>query len=348
MNRKALYPTKVAAGSAVELMTDFCLNGGHGGTYCDLELSEAVDALYAAGYGSNADYIPHMTDAQFFEGVTAIDPHNFPTLAAEGIIHPDDVSGFLFDSGIGNLVRNNRKTTEVAQHLNLTPAEYTDLYSTYNTSFASDEKFIQALELQARVRTSRAEVPAIVHEILRGNVKYEDAESIGFNRCAARGPAPYALSMALVEIRRRKASFTLEHIRSAYEEASVDAQPHTEEDASWESRSIAARLDIMMETDGATALKVKYPIFVNKALGTNHEIYAKGDNLKNVLIYVDQLFAATNCTKELMPKLRDIAVFQEFNVDPVMVIREYTKRADVPHIMAIHEGAAPALTDGWL
>lgn len=339
--------TKVA-GSAAELMADFCSHGGRGGTYCDLELSEAVDALYAAGYGANADYVPLISDRQFFEGVTVIDPHNFPTLAAEGIIHPHDVSNFLFDSELGNLYRNNRKTVEAALHLNLTPFEYTELYATYHTSLSTNEKFIQAMELQAKVRTPRAEVPMIVHEILRGSVNYADAESIGFSRCTARGTASYTLSNALVEVRRRKTNFTLENIRAAYEKAPVDKQAHTEDDTLWASRSISSRLNIMMATDGATGLKVKYPIFVDNVMGTNHEIYTKGDNLKNVLVYIDKLFAATNGTKKLMPKLNDIAIFQEFNVDPVMVIREYTKGSDVPRIMAIHEGAAPALTDGWL
>lgn len=335
--------------SAAALIDDFRHHGGAGGTYCDYELNEAIDKLYAAGYGANADYLPYVSDYDFFNAVTCIDPHNFPTLAVEDFITPEEITSFLFDNGLGDLYRNNRTLVEAARQLKISPVEFTDIYHTFRENLATEREFIRAMELQVHLRKESGLVQGIVHETLHGSIRYEDAEFIGFERFTERGRSAASLRTAMIQLHGTgKDIYTLADILAVYEGSTVDAETQRQSDLEWNASSRAARLDLMVTFGGKEALSFKHPIFVDNLIERQRELRKNDEHTKSLLHYMESLYSATNCTKKLMPPKDDVPTLHKLGVDPEMAVKEYTNGADLWRVTSIHEGSAPALVDGWL
>jgi hypothetical protein len=335
--------------SAAAIIDDFRHHGGMGGTYCDYELNEAIDRLYAAGYGADADYVPYVSDHDFFHAVSCIDPNNFPTLAVENFITREEITGFLFDNEIGDLYRNNRNLVEAAQNLKISPVEFTDLYHTFRENRASEDEFIRAMELQVALRKPSKQVQSIVHETMNGSIRYEDAEFIGFDRLTERGRSAASLKTAMIQLHGTgRDIYTLADILAVYEGSSADEEAQRQNDLEWSASSRAARLDLMVKFGGKEALGFKHPIFIDNLIERQPELGRNNEKTKSLLHYMEALYSATNCTKKLLPPKADIPTLHELGVDPEMAVKEYTNGADLWRVTSIHEGSAPALVDGWL
>lgn len=335
--------------SAAALIDDFRSHGGSGATYCDYELNEVIDRLYADGYGANADYVPYVSNYDFYRAVACIAPNNFPTLAVENYITPEEITSFLFDNELGDLYRNNRNLVEAAQVYKISPVEFTDLYNTFHENNATEAEFIRAMELQVSLRKANRQIPSIVHETLHGNIRYEDAEAVGFKRLAERGRSAAALRTAMIQLHSTgRDIYTLADIIKVCDESVVDEEAQLQNDLEWAASSKAARLDLMVTFGGKEALSFKYPIFIDNLIERQQDLQKNDKKTTSLLHYMEELYSATNCTKKLMPPKADIPKLHELGVDPEMAVREYTNGSDLWRVTSIHEGSAPALVDGWL
>lgn len=344
--------------SATELLHEF---HRYGTPYCDLELNDALDEYYASSFQGfpDADYVPRISDYDFFNMVSVVRPHNFPAIAALGLRTGRDAMGLLYDFGLSSLIYQDAALVEAAKAVGLTPGEYTDIMNA--AAYADNDKIIRAFHLHVKLRTGNGRVPGIVLDTLGGHIRYADAEAIGFekfiNRSGGSNDALNTVARAL-KWRLSKNAFTVDDIKAVYS-SKPDATKAVRYNkmASGEIEAVpfekvvgvsrTARLNIMGLTSSAkAALQVRHPVLLEKMI--EGKKYKEILNNDDTIIYMDQLVAAAGDKLSLLPHANEVQSYVEQGVDPDMVIRECALGSTPQRIMALHHGAHSAVTDGWL
>jgi hypothetical protein len=329
--------------SATHLLLEFA---NYGTPYCDRELNEAIDDLYGHGFGTYPSMPQRVSDHDFYDMVRVIQPYNFPVLAMEGLRTGHQVLNLLYDLGLHSLIYRSDKKVEVAQELGISPIDYTEICSAAHPH-TSDEEVIRALRLYATLGTDRNDrgVPEIIFKILQGNIRYADAEHIGFSRFMIYNDYRTPLFEALHKM-RYAGTYTRDDVMSVFS-ARPDATARDmvkEQLATKINKSRGARLELLPIAGGAAALTVRYPVVIrdlNRDLG--HKIAGA-----ETVTYIDSLLAVLDGERSKLPPLKDINLYREHGVDPELVVREREAGSDSTRIMALHEGTHSAMTGGWL
>lgn len=332
--------------SATALLHEFA---SYGTPYCDPELNDALDDLYAHGFGNHPVSPPRVSDYDFYNMVRVIQPFNFPALAMEGLRTGHDTMNFLFDMGLHSLIYRNDKQVEAAKELDISPADYTDICSVAHSAHATEDEIIRALRLHAKLGTAGHGVPEVIYKILLGHIRYEDAEHIGFDRLVRHTPYRQPLFEALVSHKwRHNTTYDRNDIVAVFSaRPDATARNLTKEPLAEKiNKSRAARLELLPIAGADAALSVRYPLVIMEMIRRKEDTAHFKE--AGTVAYIDSLLAAVNGERGKLPPMKDIKLFAEHGVEPELVVRERETGSDTLRIMALHEGAHSAMTGGWL
>jgi hypothetical protein len=300
------------------------------------ELLEAIEDRFEYTIGPGYLFEFNIHTEEFYDILSVVDAYNAPILAQLGFRNSEEVIKFLRRYNLSYLIINNAEKTATAQRLKVPAGVYIDYYMAAFRKRDSNAEITKGLETYSQLDKKPYCRKIILPLIVSGALRYSDAEAIGYGMLEDnREVHSLASALSLLPLKGGDGrDYTAEDIKRVLS-GKVDQLKE-------------ARLRLLMAFGADTAFRVENPQYVSSTI-INEEKYHGRRVSPKLALYMDTLHAAMGSPS---------------TPAPIMMIRElYAAKVDaefagtcmkendgvkVTRIIALHEGAASALTEGWL
>lgn len=322
----------------------------------DDDLSRMDDEIVAAlkeefEYTLGKDFLFefYMHEDEFYDVLSIIDAHNAPALIQVGLRDKSAVRDFLLRHDLHHLIHNNAEAVETAQRSNVTIEDYMELYSAARWSHRhAYDDLIRGLETYKELVDYRFCRKTLLPLIVRGLLTYEDVEKIGY-RTLERSSNRTMIVSALMALRdkERVVEVTAEHIKRALEDGLV-TEAEGLDDLQRLTAKVDGRLHLLVTFGGEASLKFQCPAAVYHTIQQQWRAYHKRIEL-DFAMFIDEM-SAMMVTSSAMPAVAEMELLFEAGVESAFAAEKIKNDPDwtVNRIIALHAGAASALTGGWL
>lgn len=300
------------------------------------ELLEAIDDYFEYTIGPGYVFEFSITEEEFYDILSVVDAYNAPILAQLGFRASREVVEFLRRHNLQYLIINNADKTATALRLGVPAGMYMDCYMAAFRKRDANREIIKGLETYAMLDKKPYCRRILLPLMVSGTVRYSDAEAVGYD-FLERNREVTGLSSALSLLPLKDGAgreYTAADIRRALGEKTTKLKE--------------SRLRLLMQFGADTAFKVKHVLYASSLFGRAYE--AAGLRISpKLMLYVDTVYSVMGCPANPSPvlMLRDLYAA---GVDAEFAGQQLKENPDVSltRIIALYEGSAHALTDGWL
>lgn len=290
----------------------------------------------------------NVSDHDFYSVFKVVDAQNAPLLIESGLPDGNAVVEFLHRYHLTHLIRDNRRLVAKAKRRRLSPGVFYDIYTTANRNRCSTDEALSAIDLYAECRSLPFVRRHLVPLIIEKSVQYGDAKTVGFK--TVESSPNQSLLVAALKAVKTDPDTSVEHIRTilmTWDSSELDHRsdryaPHSESRNMTESD----RFRLLKKVGGEVASGLLNPVYLTRFIEAGMTKDLGRDELIRLYIYVDRVRSGTG-RKDEIPMER-ITAMMRAGV-PAESLGEGIKEGwSDERIMALNEGIAPPLTDGWL
>lgn len=294
-------------------------------------------------------YEVNISYKNFYSVLKSVDAHNAPILMDHGYTDSESVVGFLLRHNLSHLIRKNARLVAHAKKLRILPGSFVDIYMDSYRARSTNDEIMRALEIYAEVRKMPYVRETIVPMIINKKVSYDDAKTIGFGTIE-HSPNKKQIVDAL-DATRRDPNVTLNHIKSVL---AARYNPELDHREGNDGTSLTALLDttekdmfsLMKLLGGDIVVGFKNPVYLSRSIHRfRYENYSR-EELIRLYQYADEIRTLTDRMSDPSPQTLDRMMAA--GVRASLVAEGFTKCWSNDRIIALHEGVAAPLTDGWV
>lgn len=305
-------------------------------TRMDPELMSALEEVFEYTVGPGYSFEFHISNEEFYDVLSVVDAHNAPVLAQLNFRSAKDVVRFLRRNDLGYLVRNNAEKVETALRLDVPVGSYILIYSAAYGKNQSNAAIIKGLETYAKLDKKPFCRSQILPLLASGHLRYEDVEFIGYDLLEQNREFHEVVSLLGI-LKSREGmgrSFTREDIKKVLEEGTDTFKK--------------ARLSLIMNYGGTDALKIRAAHRISGIVNSEQKYNHRTIGIRFAM-FLDDVITGTGDEKGI--GIDDLRTLYRAGVEASSVVQQFldeNEEWNVNRIIALHEGAANALTDGWL
>lgn len=297
------------------------------------ELTEAIAEYFEYTIGPGYVFEFAIAEDNFYDILSVVDAYNAPILAQLDFRSSSEVTSFLRRQGLSYLIVNNSEKTATAQRLKVPAGVYMDFYMAAHRKRNSHAEITKGLETYAQLDGKPYCRRILLPLMVAGNVRYEDVEVIGYSVLEHNREVP-SLSSAL-------SIMGMEHERD-YTAADVTRVLKEKTEKLKE-----ARLQLLIRLGAEAGFQINDPLYVSELIDLEERRYQRRVSPPFAL-YLDAVHTAKGSgTPAPVLFVKELYLAK---VDPELVAKclKENPECSVTRIIALHEGSANALTEGWL